>query len=354
MNVSELGDLTYWITDEVVTRQVPEKYKALYAILKQHAQPNQAKAQFETQKDDLITTIRKVPLHQLTKDQLAFLQELGIRQAVGEEGIREIENILFRNVIDVATSAQALGEIHQQLSIGVSKSDQIKAGLEGCFTREEFEVDDNVLLRVSFTGGATMENVSDFKRWGSIWFDIGRGIAMAHNESPESVRVVRATTGSIVIELAVVYGIAKTASQIVLEALKVAERVLAIRTKVEELRSLKLANKKLATDLEKEATKEKEAGVTKISTAVVRELRLSANNDGEKVAVLEKAVKNLVSFVESGGEVDFVVPDNAAEEDAEAERSGPDYSALRSATEEIHRLECQLKLLGPGTTPDDD
>lgn len=57
MNVSELYDLTHWVTDEIVTPQVPQKYQALQQILQQHAQPNQQKTSFETQKNDLIETI---------------------------------------------------------------------------------------------------------------------------------------------------------------------------------------------------------------------------------------------------------------------------------------------------------
>jgi len=111
MNVSELFDLTHWVSDEIVATQIPEKYEALQAILQQHSQPNQPKQPFETQKNDLTETLNNVPLRKLTKDQLLFLHELGISQAVGEEGIKVIEDILYKNVIDVATSAQKLREI---------------------------------------------------------------------------------------------------------------------------------------------------------------------------------------------------------------------------------------------------
>ena len=61
MNVSELFDLTHWVTDEIVATKIPQKYQALQQILQQHSKPNQQKQPFETQKNDL------------TKDQLLFL-----------------------------------------------------------------------------------------------------------------------------------------------------------------------------------------------------------------------------------------------------------------------------------------
>ena len=195
MNVSELYDLTYWVTKEIVEAHIPKKYQSLHNILQQNSQPNQQKQPFETQKNDLTETLKNVPLPKLTKDQLLFLRELGIAQAVGDEGIAVVEDILFKNVIDVATSAQKLQEIHQKIAKGIKKSDQIKTGLEGCVFEEEYETDNEVLIRVSFTGDATMKNVTDFKRWGNIWHEIGRGIAMAHNASPEDIKIVGATKG---------------------------------------------------------------------------------------------------------------------------------------------------------------
>jgi len=343
MNVSELFDLTYWVTKEIVSTQIPEKYQALQQILKDHAQPNSQKQPFDSQKDDLIGAIKNVPLLQLTKDQLSFLRELGIGQAVGEDGANTIEDILFKNVIDVATSAQKLQQIHEALSQGIAKSDQIKAGLDGCVTQEEYETEDEVLIRVSFTGHAAMSNVTDFKSWGNIWYEIGRGIAMAHNASPEDVKIVGATKGSIIIEMAVIAKIATTAGGIIWAALKVTEKVMGMRKTAEEIRNLKLKNKKLASDMEKEADKEKEAGIKEISKKIVKDLKLNKDGEGEKVNALDRAVKNLVNFIESGGEVDFIIPE---EEEAE----GPDYGSLRVTFQEIRQLEAKLKLLESNNT----
>lgn len=345
MNVSELFELTYWVTDEIVATQIPQKYQALQAILQQHAQPNQQRQPFETQKDALTETLKKVPLRKLTKDQLVFLQELGIGQAVGDDGVNTIEDILFKNVIDVATSAQKLQQIHQKLSKGIQKSDQIKAGLDGCVTQEEYEAENEVLIRVSFAGHAAMSNVTDFKSWGNIWYEIGRGISMAHNASPEDVRIVGATKGSIIIEMAVIASIATTTSGIILAALKVAEKILDIRKKAEEIRHLKLKNKKLADDMEKEADNEKKAGIEGISKTIIQELKLKKDGEGDKVNALDKAVKNLVNFIESGGEVDFIIPEEEETEDEETENNTPEYASLRVTFQKIRQLETKLKLL---------
>ena len=124
-------------------------------------------------------------------------------------------------MVHPVTSAQKLQIIYQMLSEGVAKSNQIKVGLTGCVIDEPYELGNEILMRVSFTGHAMMSNVTDFKAWGAIWYDRGRGIAMAHDATPEDIKIVGATKGSIIIELAVIATIATTTSGIILAALKV-------------------------------------------------------------------------------------------------------------------------------------
>lgn len=347
MNVSELYELTNWIDSEITNRRIVRLYQQLHSILQQNTQPNQPKAPFEEQKNNLIAALRDVALDRVTKDQFEFLGKLGIADAVGEAGVLALEDVLFKNVIDVATSAQKINEQIQKLSEGVSKSTQIKNGLAGCVSVDEFEAKEQVLMRVSFTGHASMSNISDFKNWGSIWYDIGRGISMAHGMTPEDIHIVGATKGSIIIELAVAYGIAATTSSIILKALRVAERVIEIKTKAAELRTLQLHNDKLAKDLEKEAEKEKERGIEDISAQFLEKLKIKKDGEGDKANALDKAVKNLVNFIENGGEVDFVLPEDegSAEGDEPENEDRQQAKELRIAFEEIRRLEKKIELL---------
>ena len=228
---------------------------------------------------------------------------------------------------------------------GIQKSKQIQVGLADCVHLEEYEEADEVMIRVTFAGQASMKNVVDFKKWGNIWHEIGRGIAMAHDAPPEDIKVIGATKGSVIIELATNPAIATTASAIIFFALKLAEKVLDIKKKAEELKNLKLKNKKLARDLEKEAENEKKDGIEEICNKLVVDLKINSNGDGEKINALNKAVKDLINFVEYGGEVDFIMPDEEHDEDEGAEENKQEYEILRNTIQEIRQLENKLKLL---------
>lgn len=343
MNVSELYELTEWIEEEIKDAGIVGLYQQLHSILKRHTQPNQAKPTFEDQRKELISALKEVPLLRLSGEQKDFLENMGIAEAVGQAGISKVEDILFRNVIDVSNSVQELSEIINKLNSAITKSDQLKSCLHGNVSYEGYETDDKVLIRVTFDHGASISNVKDFKSWASVWYDIGRGIAMAHGQTPEDIDVVGAGKGSIIIELAVAAAIAKTTSSIIMEGLKVAERVIKIRQESEKLKGMQLSNKKLALDLAKEAEKEKNVGIEKVIETAVQESNLNQENEGDKVTALGNSVKKLVSFVENGGVVDFVVPDTP--EDKETEESKKQKEELSSAFQEIRKLERKIALL---------
>lgn len=343
MNVSELYNLTEWVQSEVVNEQIPDKYQQLQALLQQNTQPNQQNTQFDSQKEELLSALRAIHTTSLSNDQVSFLSKLGIEQLIGKAGADAIEDILYKNVIDVATAAQKIADRTQALNEGISKVTQIAEGLSGLVESEEEDVTDGVLMRVSFLGDASMNNVVDFKKWGETWFNIGRGIAQAHDAAPEDVRVIGAAKGSVIIELVAVAKIAGTVSGIILSALLVAEKVFDLKKKAAEVRLLNLQSKKLATEIEKAAEDEKNAGITVIIREQTKLLKLKANGDGDKISALEKSIADLVNFINDGGEVDFVAPEEENDDEDEVVDDG--FIQIREQAENIRRLENKLKLL---------
>jgi len=79
-------------------------------------------------------------------------------------------------------------------------------------------------------------------------------------------------------------------------------------------------------------------------------MKLGKDGDGDKVTALEKAVTNLVNFIESGGEVDFIVPEEDEKGSEEDSQNGPDYKDLRLTFQEIRQIESKLKLIESKST----
>jgi len=342
MTVTELFHLTKWIDSHIREPDLAGQYSSLQQALNQYAQPNQRGRSFDSERQQLLEIVRSAQPTSLTQSQVSFLDALSISHYIGDEGAQNIESLLYKNVIDVATSAIEFGKIVTKLNDALGRSEQIREGLRDCIDEAEPELANEVLIRITFKKGAALQNLSDFKDWGKVWYEIGRGLAMAHGKTPEDVRVVGAARGSIVIELATVAMIASTASFIILRGLTIAERVLDIRLKAEELRGMKLKNDKLVLDLLEAAKAEKEAGVESIAHDAAKSLKLTKSKNGEEIAGLTKSIEQLLEFVEKGGEVDFVLPELPGENE---EPDKDEIKTLRANYAEMRQLELKLALL---------
>jgi ribosomal protein S13 len=345
VNLSELFDLTQWIDREIKAKRIRDLYQNLQSILQSNTGPNRTKQPFENERNELIAAISTVPLESLSTEQVDFLQKLGIGNHIGEVGASEVEDILFRNPLDPATAAQKFAKIIQEIDQGIQKSDQLKQTLTGIIPPEP-ELKDQVLVRVTFSNEAAITNVVDLKNWSGIWYDIGRGVAMINDASPEEIQVVGAGKGSVVIELAVAYGIGKTIAAVILEALKVAEKVVDIRRKVEEIKGLKLSNSKIAKELQDAAGIEKKKGIESITETITKVKRKKDGTEGDKVVAFDKAVSQLVDFLEKGGNVDCVIPEEESSD--ESAKQGPkaaEVRELRTTFREIRLLERRLEQL---------
>lgn len=341
MNVEELWGLTEWVQTEVGRRNIRDYYNNLAAAVRQNAQPNQPRTAIEPQKVQLLTALRQIDLSKLTRDQFAFLSVVGVAGYLGEEGARNVERILYEGGVDIVTAGTRLQDITGQMTSAMERFDHVRQGLSTLVKAAPPAVQINeALLRVTFTGDAGIPDVVALKEWGDKWHTIARGIAMAHDQPPEAVRVVGASKGSLVLELATALSIATTASAIIMEALKVSGRVVAILQEVQKLKTMHLGNKKIAAELKKEADKEKADGIAQISKTVIEQTGIQNNGQGDKVNALEAAIKALVSFLTQGGEVDCVVTPTPAGEDPEAAEV---RGKLAETFKEIRMLERDLR-----------
>lgn len=345
MQIEELHDLTNWINREVVVTGVSALYNDLLTVLNQNAQPSQTKLPFEAQKEALFTTLKTVSLSDLSSGQLEILENIGIAHNVGSEGVEAIEDVLYRNALDIATVVNKITTVVAEINTGVQWSSQINTLLLHILDVEEVRVaEDGVLMRIHFQKEAHLSNLTEFKDWGKTWYEIGRGITMANGVAPEDIKVVGASKGSIILTLLATYGIARTTSDIILAALKVAEKVYDIKKKAQEVKALKIGNDAAEKALEKAAADTKESGIKTIIADTIKQIGLDKKNEGDKVNALESSISKLVDFIEKGGEVDFVVPEETSS--GEVDKDDPDVKArndLRVIFKEVRVIEKKIQ-----------
>lgn len=343
VELSELSHLARWIREKLEKRGLENKYAELVERIRVNTMPGQQRVPFQNERDQLFKELRSIPLYELTVGQLEVLEKLGLSQCIGEEGVRKIEQALGNSGLDIASALQEVERMAQAVSSGIGWAKDMLPRLELLTTHHQtVDPSEEVLLRVRFSSDASIENVTDLKKWTANWFDISRGVSMLHGEKPERIRVVGASSGSIIMMLAAPYVVTKTITIMLSDILKVAEHILRLRRATEEIRSLKIKNDAAQRALEEEIESTRQAAVEDIVNAVMERIESKSKPAGDVKNAVEKSVERLLEFSQKGGEVDFVInePDADAPEDLLRAQT-----ELRSAVEDVRRIEHSMKQL---------
>lgn len=142
------------------------------------------------------------------------------------------------------------------------------------------------------------------------------------------------------------HGALGTASSIIKWGLEIAERVMKIRAEVERVRSFRIQNDAAERALEVAAEQARNEGTKEIVGKVAKDLGLKKGTDAEKIGALTHAVEKLTDFIEKGGQVEFVLRKDVAEDDAHEGDADPERAEriqLWKRFEEIRKLEQRIK-----------
>jgi len=353
MNLTELYHLGNWASDNILNKGIPSLYQQLAALLSQNSQPHQPKQPFADQRDNLLTALKEIPTDELSIEQLNFLKALGLGNYIGEDGKKLVEDILFKNSIDVAAAFQQINEITAKLNNALQKLIQLRDGLSGLLPEQEIHDPGKIHMRIRFAGDAHLSNVVDFKKWGEAWYEIGRGIAMANDSAPEDIQIVGASNGSIILELMVAAKIAGIISGILLAALHVAEKYYQVKIMQENARTQTLSNDLLQA-LVREAENIRTQGIANINAQAREKLGIPETGSGDKINALNKSIRKLTDFILKGGTVDISKPDfsDDAENNDTPKEMIENIARIRSDFQEIRRIQKGIPLLDFAITDD--
>lgn len=336
MNVRELYQLVCWIEENIKNAGIVTKFTTLGQRLQQNTQRNQQNVPFDGERQELNAALAAMSFNSLTITQIGLLEDFGVKAVLGDSGIDKLDDILFRNQLDIATASAEVSKMTGVVSSIVSWAEGIKPNLERIESASSVsKINDNeVLMRIRFAQDADISNIADLRDWSKIWFEIVHSLTKYGGQTPEDIRVVGASNGSLIYDLATYYGFAKLVLIIMKDALHVAERIQGIRIQQQTITAMKLNNAKTLRDtFSKEIEEVREGAVDKIAA----QFDSTGEHDGDVVSGLRKAIEHLLSFFEKGGQVD-VVDDNAAEDvdsgDGDEELGG---------VEEIRRLSLEVR-----------
>ncbi|MGI1661369.1 hypothetical protein ACRDNQ_03925 [Palleronia sp. KMU-117] len=353
MDVNEVVGLADWLDEHVAPAM--SVYEALVAALEQNA-TNSSRVPLKEHLEAVERELMSMPVEQLTYEQSDLLEAMGVLHLLGKKGWRFIEQTVKEGNYDPATSAQDARKAKQQLDRTLQLFKKARQSLaEVNITGLHAEGDeDKVTVRVRFTEGVEIKNVTQLKKWSGEWYDIARGLAMAVGEKPEDVEVKGASTGSVIIILGTTLTVATIIALIMKQVASTVKSSMEIAHTLQDWKMRKIADAEVEATLKARRERVEKGGVDAAYEEVVK--RLDGKLQGDVEAALKKSIDKLFSFTAKGGEVDILpppVPEHVEPHHPEDDVIAESIETLTNDIEEIRSLKAETQLLIEDNSDDD-
>jgi hypothetical protein len=166
MNVKELYGLAKWLEEHGDAAK--SKYKALHQVLNHNAtQPDKkpVKEAFE----ELIESLKNLPIDKLTAQQLALLEHFEIARYLGKEGAEFVENTVATSEFDPATAASEIDNAHKAINKALDLVGEWASAFDRLNIPAELSEpeDDRFLVRLQFQKEAAINDVANLRCWSS-------------------------------------------------------------------------------------------------------------------------------------------------------------------------------------------
>lgn len=343
MQVAELLRLVPWYSSGGGA-EANRKLQALQQAVQYHVQGSQ-RVPLIPLIEDYEQQIDKLSYNALSDAQKKLLEEAGVLIYFSPGGKKIIREIVEQSGYDPATAFGELGKAITAFSNFESNLSTLYNGLNafGMASADDVEDSDKVIVRIHFSGRAGINNIADFKLWGSDWYDIVRGITKCIGCAPEDFEIVGASTGSVTIIAGVSLAIAKFLAILAKQVNIIVKEIYEIRNTIEDFKHKTYVNAELRNAFKSTLDEHENKGPDLILEAMKK--AYPGIITGEAENWLKSSIQKFISFSDKGGEVELLPP-SVAEEDA------PEAEAIKEVTQivkEVRKLRDEVQqLMLPG------
>lgn len=337
MEVSQVVDLANWFQKN--SKIVDAKFSELVGILQNNSQQSTQMPVTQPLRE-LSRALADMPTSELSTMQIRVLEDLGVANLVGKRGRAWVNNRVRATTYDPATTFQSIQEAYQRIKDARQKLIDFKNAAERIGFNVDYMIDAPTpyVFNVIFQKDAEIKNVRDWKKTAADWELIIAGVTAVAKEKPEDVFVVGAQNGSIIYTLSATPIVTKILAMISKHIASIANDYLDFQMKREELRRSRMMSEAIEADLKRQEDLRRSEGKSRIVDAIQQ---MAPDATPEEMAKLEKSIDRQITFHESGGEVDFVLPSETTENGGDLDASfAQDAQEVRNIIQE-YRSELQ-------------
>jgi hypothetical protein len=304
MKVEDLKSLSSKILEHAQQQKTEHYFSQFFSVLQQNLRRDRQPQPISKQKEEFYASLRSFDRMSLTYSEKNLFQLLSYDRIVGSQAVDAINVILHDEQFDPMGVLQNIEQKLKEFKQFIERNQTILSALQPIPTLKEIALQEGeALLEITFTDKTSVDNIVDFEHWIDCWTKIIRAFSQLVGEKPESSRVVFVQKSSpLIIDLATTSCLVIAFGMAVDMVLKKVEKYLRIRKLIEEIRKLKLENKKIM----KELTSEADSFSQKQSEDIARKLASSLKQEfsGDVLNAVSFAIKNLFDFIDKGGRVD--------------------------------------------------
>ena len=331
MDTAQVINLAKWVADTLP--HVSETFGQLHQKLEHNAMQPQ-KVPLRDQLQNLLAVLENMSFELLTNEEIDLLREMEVLSFLGQTGRTFVNDTVTVGNFDPASAAadilsamQKIDEVNLKMVNFLATVQEL--GLEKF--NDEQQMMDLSLVRVRFKEEASIDDVGELKRWAADWHDIARGAAVAVGTTPQSVKVVGANNGSVIITLGTIATVTMVLAIIAKNACRIASEVLSIANDIEDFRHKRRLNKVIEDELKSQQRKVEETGVEDTLTEIKDRVPYLGENEVENV--LRKSIGKYLNFYKKGGDVDFIPPRSKP---SEVDEGVEDQALLKQIAEQAH------------------
>lgn len=344
MIVDEVIALSHWLDGNV--SYATTYLETLASTLDNNAQQSQ-KLPLREVLDDVREALTRMRLQELSIEQRELLAKNNVLHLLGADGWAWVSKLVMEGEYDPATAATEMKAANAALAHVITVFRAVRTSLTDAsvLPTPQYAPGQGVLTRIHFQDKASIHNVVDLQDWSSEWVLISRGIAEAVNERAEDVRVVGASTGSLLIWLASSLAVAKVLAILTRLANRITNDVVNSYNVIENARHSAVMNREIEEMMRENVRKMKETAKSGAVDEIQNHLDHKLTEDTKSRLTL--AVERYFDFAEKGGEVDMIAPPTSKEETTDPNLS-EQVAEVRKLIEEGRAIKDSLPKLLPG------
>ena len=295
----------------------------------------------------LLNFLRNISFDELSDQQIKLLHKSGMSSYMGPDGAYHLEEALRKAADDPVAQNGIIQTAQMIWNDSLSAIQDLEFGITrlGLEWGPPKEISDGVVIQLHFDGEAKISEVAELKKWSNDWYDIARGITACVDGKPEDIRIIGASTGSVILTLVAIATTASLLASISVSVAQILLQIQKVRMDQEDYRHKKIMNQKIEDGFKDTIDHIRSHAAENVVNQLIRST--ASVLPPEIVSQLNLAIEKFIVYTEKGGEIDLIAPADSKSTDNDLNVARKEILQFKN---QVRAIRSEMKRLTPPTS----